>query len=299
MAKRIKKEPIYYTYLIGWSWLDMWYYGSQYGSKAHPDNLWVTYFTSSKHVTNFRAEHGEPDVRIIIKEDFKTREETRSYEARVLTRINAAKHPHMLNRHNGNSRFISDCTGKAAAIHVVTGERLGLVEIRDPRWESGEIKAATTNNGHTKGKAAAVDSVTGQRLGSIDTSDPRWITGEIVPTAGAKKGVQPKNSNGKAPAKLAKTGETLGWIDKADIRWKTGEIIFWGAGRKAARLAATGEVLGKIELSDLRWTTGEIIGINQGKKAAVLASSGEKIGLVDLKDIRWSTGEIRVVGGAQ
>jgi hypothetical protein len=39
-----------YTYLIGWSKLNLWYYGSQYGKKAHPSNLWRTYFTSLEEV---------------------------------------------------------------------------------------------------------------------------------------------------------------------------------------------------------------------------------------------------------
>ncbi|RTK97644.1 MAG: hypothetical protein EKK64_00955 [Neisseriaceae bacterium] len=54
-----------YTYLIGWSKHDVWYYGSETGWKtktANPLNLWKTYFTSSKHVYNFRKKHGEPDV---------------------------------------------------------------------------------------------------------------------------------------------------------------------------------------------------------------------------------------------
>lgn len=51
-----------YTYLIGWSWLDKWYYGLQHGRNAHPDNLWTTYFTSSPIVRDFRVEHGEPDI---------------------------------------------------------------------------------------------------------------------------------------------------------------------------------------------------------------------------------------------
>ena len=51
-----------YTYLIGWKSLDKWYYGVRYGKGVHPSDLWVVYFTSSRHVKKFRDDHGEPDV---------------------------------------------------------------------------------------------------------------------------------------------------------------------------------------------------------------------------------------------
>lgn len=40
-----------YTYLIGWSKLNWWYYGAEFAKIkkiANPSNLWTTYFTSSK-----------------------------------------------------------------------------------------------------------------------------------------------------------------------------------------------------------------------------------------------------------
>lgn len=53
---------IAYTYLIGWSHLDKWYYGVRYSKNCNPGELWVSYFTSSKHVSRFREVHGEPDI---------------------------------------------------------------------------------------------------------------------------------------------------------------------------------------------------------------------------------------------
>ena len=59
-------DYIPYTYLIGWSKLNKWYYGVEYGIKkipcANPKNLWTTYFTSSNIVSHFRKTHGEPDI---------------------------------------------------------------------------------------------------------------------------------------------------------------------------------------------------------------------------------------------
>lgn len=48
-----------YTYLIGWSKLNKWYYGSRTAKNCHPSELWIKYFTSSKFVKEFRRLYGE------------------------------------------------------------------------------------------------------------------------------------------------------------------------------------------------------------------------------------------------
>lgn len=78
-----------YTYLIGWSKLNRWYYGVRFAKNCNPTDLWVTYFTSSKHVKAFRIEHGEPDV-IEIRRVFTNAEQAGNWERKVLLRINAA-----------------------------------------------------------------------------------------------------------------------------------------------------------------------------------------------------------------
>jgi hypothetical protein len=93
-----------YTYLIGWTKHDKWYYGAEYGKLhkiANPINLWTTYFTSSPEVEKFREEFGEPDV-IKIRRVFKTSEETVAWESKLLYRIKAAENSKWLNRRNGN-----------------------------------------------------------------------------------------------------------------------------------------------------------------------------------------------------
>ncbi|MFA6198816.1 MAG: hypothetical protein WC679_00165 [Bacteroidales bacterium] len=61
-----------YTYLIGWSTMNKFYYGVQYNKKANPDDLWKSYFTSSKIVQQFRKEFGEPDI-IQFRKVFETK----------------------------------------------------------------------------------------------------------------------------------------------------------------------------------------------------------------------------------
>lgn len=93
-----------YTYLIGWPHLDKWYYGVSYskGKKANPTKLWVSYFTSSIHVENFRKEHGEPTI-IQIRKIFTTGEDARSWEHRVLKHVKVTSSDKWLNKHDGTS----------------------------------------------------------------------------------------------------------------------------------------------------------------------------------------------------
>lgn len=75
-----------YTYLIGWSHLNVWYYGLRYGKNCHPDDLWVKYFSSSKQVKHFRKEHGEPDV-VQIRRTFSDVTKAKLWENKVLRKV--------------------------------------------------------------------------------------------------------------------------------------------------------------------------------------------------------------------
>ena len=58
-----------YTYRIKWSKNNISYYGVRYAKNCHPNDLWVTYFTSSKFVKIQREKCGEPDT-IQIRKTF-------------------------------------------------------------------------------------------------------------------------------------------------------------------------------------------------------------------------------------
>ena len=79
-----------YTYLIGWSKQNLWYYGARWHDKLKyhrpEDDLWVHYFTSSEYVKETREKHGEPDV-IQIRRKFLSKKEAPIWESKVLTRM--------------------------------------------------------------------------------------------------------------------------------------------------------------------------------------------------------------------
>lgn len=86
-----------FTYLIGWSQHNKYYYGVRYAQGCHPSDLWKTYFTSSKYVTDFRESHGEPDLKEIRK-IFNTDIAAIRWEDSVIKRAKLYKHHNFLNK---------------------------------------------------------------------------------------------------------------------------------------------------------------------------------------------------------
>lgn len=103
-----------YTYLIGWSKHNKFYYGARWAKDCSPDDLWSTYFTSSKHVKVFREEHGEPDI-IQVRKVFNDAEKCKLHECKALNRLDVLNNDKWLNR-NINGMFLP--TGKQTESHI-------------------------------------------------------------------------------------------------------------------------------------------------------------------------------------
>jgi len=93
-----------YTYLIGWSKHQKFYYGARWAKNCDPSDLWKTYFTSSTHVWDFRKEHGEPDI-VIIRKIFNDVSKCKKHERKVLERMNVLTEDKWLNK-NINGMFL-------------------------------------------------------------------------------------------------------------------------------------------------------------------------------------------------
>ena len=93
-----------YTYLIGWSKQNLWYYGSRYAKKCDPSDLWVKYFTSSHEVKKLREAIGEPDV-IQVRRTFETVDQALQWEQKVISRMNMMKKSEWLNLGNAGREF--------------------------------------------------------------------------------------------------------------------------------------------------------------------------------------------------
>jgi len=229
-----------YTYLIGWTKFNLWYYGKRTKKGCHPSDLFTKYFTSSDIVKSFIKENGIPDV-ISIRKTFTSVERCNVWESVFLRRVNAKINPLFLNRSNGDKEWdntynkSNSSIGTATAMCAVTKKSLGRISLKDTRWKTGEIISAVC------GTAAAKCTITGLHLGRIPTNDPRWKTGEVVGILSNTKNPnikgKPKGSKESETSRLNKRNARLGkstyrnsngntiLTSKDDPRVKSGEFI--------------------------------------------------------------------------
>lgn len=99
-----------YTYLLGWSKHQMFYYGVRYAKDACPEDLWVSYKTSSIYVKEFVDVYGDPDI-IQVRKVFTTILSAKLWESKVLKRIGAVKREDFLNKTDNVSYFSGNRPG--------------------------------------------------------------------------------------------------------------------------------------------------------------------------------------------
>ena len=90
-----------YTYIITHIQSNVHYYGVRYAKKCSPNDLGVTYFSSSKSLKKIIAEEGINNFKFTVRQIFTTKEEALRWEHRFLTRINAAQSDKWFNLNNG------------------------------------------------------------------------------------------------------------------------------------------------------------------------------------------------------
>lgn len=138
-----------YTYLIGWSNHDIWYYGAKFGRDANPETFWVTYHTSSKYVTEHRNRLGEPDVKQ-IRRTFTTAEEAIDWESEVLRRLDVRNKDNFLNCHANTA--IRSMPGKLNPMNKpgVREKHLASVNTCDYKQRMSKIKKGFKHSPESK-----------------------------------------------------------------------------------------------------------------------------------------------------
>ena len=86
-----------YTYLLGWSKLNKFYYGVRFAKNCHPDELCKTYFSSSKYVKKIISENGLPNI-IQIRKTFSDVNSARNWEHKVLKKLNVINDKKWINK---------------------------------------------------------------------------------------------------------------------------------------------------------------------------------------------------------
>lgn len=135
-----------YTYLIGWSHLNKWYYGVKFGQKCHPDDFWVTYFTSSKYVAELIESHGNPDV-IDIRRTFIDPMRAAKWENTVLRRLKVINSSKWINQSDAyNHRAVYKPTQKTK--DKIREKR--KLQVMKPSSEEKKAKIRAKNTGRVR-----------------------------------------------------------------------------------------------------------------------------------------------------
>lgn len=90
-----------YTYLLKHLPTGKFYYGVRYARNCHPDDLWKTYFTSSKYVKNLIGEYGKESFIFEIRRLFVNEIAARVWERKVLRRMKVVSRDEFLNKNDG------------------------------------------------------------------------------------------------------------------------------------------------------------------------------------------------------
>jgi hypothetical protein len=97
-----------YTYLIKFKHTGQVYYGTSYANKnkiAHPEQLWVSYFTSSEDIHNLIKQHGKEAFEFEVRKTFSSADQAVLWEHKVLSKFDAKNNDNWLNKQNGNKDF--------------------------------------------------------------------------------------------------------------------------------------------------------------------------------------------------
>tara|TARA_R110000737_G_C14306656_1_gene437069 strand:- start:19 stop:588 length:570 start_codon:yes stop_codon:yes gene_type:complete len=187
----------------------MSYYGVRYAKNCCPTELWVKYFTSSKHVKAYALKYGAPEV-ISIRKTFGTdTDKAREYECSVIKRARLVENDKYLN-HTDN-----------IAIPVTNFDRIKNLKNRrsfddwdeDSKNRLRESSRATMTRTHQEGK--------------IDYKKPEDTTN--YKNAALKRWADPKFKDKYIGQKWMFLGTTTRKISKEE--WDTHLGLGWSFGR--------------------------------------------------------------------
>jgi hypothetical protein len=92
-----------YTYLLTHKISGQRYYGARYAKGCHPNDLWTTYFSSSKRVSWLIEKYGKDSFDYEIRRTFTDVDSCREWECKFLQRVNAKQSKEWLNMSNGKA----------------------------------------------------------------------------------------------------------------------------------------------------------------------------------------------------
>ena len=298
-----------YCYLIGWSRLNLWYYGRRTAIGCHPNEFWKSYKTSSvgdirkdgtHSVESCVKTNGDPDI-IQIRRVFTDVKTCIAWENRFLQKVKAAIHPMFLNKTNGDTRFDgtnqvvvkdkndnffkvskdSDLYSSGEVISIALGAHwykkiddldgeFIYAKTNDPRVVSGKLVGASYGYG------AYVDS-NGISY-RVKTNDPRVVSGELF--SPNKDKTLYKNIEGHV---------IMTTVD--DPRVVSGEYI--GISREMITVEDSAGNTFQVSVSDPRYVSGELMPYSKNKVSCVDANGNRFY--TSKYDPRYVSGELKAI----
>lgn len=153
-----------YTYIIRHIPSNTVYYGCRYAKGCSPDDLWKTYFTSSKYVKNLIKADGLESFVVKIRRVFSSVEKCREWESKVLKRMNVIQRKDFINKTTNKSidpevaRFSNyKRSDKAKSKQIEIGRKTGkanLGKVRSDEFKrkvSAGLKASPNRKGFERG----------------------------------------------------------------------------------------------------------------------------------------------------
>lgn len=175
-----------YTYLIKHIPTSVYYYGCRYSKDCDPNDLWKTYFTSSKEVKKLIEVYGKESFDIQIRKVFADVNACRNWESRVLKRINVIEKTNFVNKTNNISFSVEDSrkgslNRKITEKMIENGRALGL-ENRGKKLSEitkKKISESLIGNKYKKGKQETNETKLKKSLSKL--GKPSNAKGNIQP----------------------------------------------------------------------------------------------------------------------
>jgi len=141
-----------FTYKLVFKPTKQYYYGVRWAKGCSPNDFWITYFTSSKHIKKLINEYGKNSFEFKVTKTFSNKIDAGNWETAVLERVKTNKNSKFINK--TNNMPVYDSSGLKVIHHIETG--IGTfhdqsIPISDG-WKYGQSDKHKENNkkAHTK-----------------------------------------------------------------------------------------------------------------------------------------------------
>ena len=178
-----------YTYRLKFKPTGQSYYGVRWKRGCHPDDLFKSYFSSSKEIKRLIYLYGVTSFDVEVRRVFESKQEACNWEHRVLKRLKVSSNPNWINRRNNAAKDLRerDETSWIYDPHSLKETYVNLSEIdkmiklgyvlgRSPKMKE---KLSASKQGLQSGKKNPMYGRKRADLSARNSLPKKWITNGI------------------------------------------------------------------------------------------------------------------------